>query len=1001
MVMSARPWWVKAVLTGAVYFALGQAAELLAVPPGSAAAAWPAAGVGLIAALQWGGPALLGIVIGSLAVELGRGPVLIALALSLGPALQAWLGARLVRGPLAPAVSLDRGRDVARFLLLGGPVSCVVAATWGHAILFAAGSVTGSQLALSWFTWWIGDAIGVVVTAPLLLVLLGEPRPLWRGRVLTVALPMLLACAGVGFAFVLVSRAAAQRSSAELSTRATVIAHAIDQRLDRYTDVVAATASFVAANPRLTHRQFTTFATGAFGRDTDIQTLGWCPRVTPEERAAIEATGRAIDPRFALRAITPDGLAPAPDGATMFPLLYSEPASSRLGVDLASELARNSAITVAGVTGQPAATRPLLLLRGVFGFLVVAPVHAESAKAELTGVAVGGFSTAALIASATDELDTAGLRISITDVTDPEAVPLDGVSFAATDWSRDLVGTGRVWRIGVARIGPVGRSWDSWYVLAAGLAFVGVLGGVLLAVTGARARIAATDARYRDLYENAPDMYVTIGITTGTIIECNAAACRELGYARDALIGRSLFDMAEADDRELLVRSLASIRETGSLALPHVVLRREQGGVFDASISATAIADGSELPAARMLVRDISEIVEAERDHQFQVELGELLRASESIEALMARAAARISDYLGLAQCHFCQIDRDAGEVLVHRYTRGKHASKEVATIASYEAVGLGLLLRGKHQVIDDLATEPGFATKFEQAFAPRGLRAFIAIPLMRAGVCVAYFGVVSEVVRAWTPREVSLVQSSAERAWLWSEHLRSLHDLRELSRGLEKRVEERTRDLVAAVNEKDVLLKEIHHRVKNNLQVISSMLNLQARQLRDPVLASAFAESQQRIQTIALVHERLYQSPDLSNIGLDEYLRSLVDNVMYAQNATERGITARTEIAGISLPIQRAIPCGLIVNELITNAVKHAFPAGRRGIIRVSMKHAADEIELVVADDGVGLPPGRDAKKSDSLGLDLVFAFAEQLDATLDIRSEGGAAFTLRFPAS
>ncbi len=998
--MSTRPGWVNAVLTGAVYFAVGQAARL-AISPGYATAVWPAAGVALIATARWGWPALLGVLAGAFAVNVNNGPPVLALALALGPTLQAWVGARLVREPLRPAVFLDRGRDVARFLLLGGPVSCVVAATWAHAVLFASGSLAGSDLAFSWFTWWIGDAIGVIVVAPVLLVLFGEPRPLWRGRIITVALPMLVACAAVAFVFVLSSRSASARLQAELSTRAAVIAHAIEQRLDRYTDVVAATASFVTANPQLTRDQFATFATGAFGRDTDIKTLGWCPRVTPDERAAIEAAGRALDPSFAFRVITPSGLAPAPEHATMFPLLYSEPPSSRLGVDMSSEETRASAIALAEVTDKPAATRPLVLLRGLRGFLVVAPVYAGRGSRRLAGVTVGGYSTAALIASATAGLDTDGLWITITDVTGPDPVPLDGVSLEATDWSHDLVGTGRVWRIGVARIAPIARSWDSWYVLAAGLAFVGVLGGVLLAITGARARIAATEARYRDLYENAPDLYVSISIGSGKIVECNAAAGRELGYERDELIGLSLFDMAAPDDRELLVRSVAALGETGSLALPHVVLRRKHGGQFDASISATAIAAGTELLAARVLVRDISDIVESERDHQFQVELGELLRASESIEALMARAAVRISDYLGLAKCHFCQIDAEAGQVLVHQYTRGEHESKEVATVASYEAVGLGPLLRGKHHVVDDVATEPAFASAYEQAFAPRGLRAFIAIPLMRAGVCCAYFGVVSDQVRAWTPREVALVQSTAERAWLWSEHLRSLHDLRELSRDLEKRVDERTRDLVAAVNEKDVLLKEIHHRVKNNLQVISSMLNLQARQLRDPVLAAAFAESQQRIQTIALVHERLYPSRDLSNIGLDDYLRSLVDNVMYAQNAAERGIAARTEIAGISLPIQRAIPCGLIVNELITNAVKHAFPAGRPGTSRVSMKQAAEQIELIVADDGVGLPAGRDPKKPDSLGLDLVLAFAEQLDATLDIRNEGGAAFTLRFSAS
>jgi two-component sensor histidine kinase len=298
-------------------------------------------------------------------------------------------------------------------------------------------------------------------------------------------------------------------------------------------------------------------------------------------------------------------------------------------------------------------------------------------------------------------------------------------------------------------------------------------------------------------------------------------------------------------------------------------------------------------------------------------------------------------------------------------------------------------------------------APLYERAYAHREIRAFVAVPLMRAGVCVAYFGAISSTPREWTPREVSLVQSVAERTWLWAEHLRALHglranetQLRELSKYLEERVKERTQDLVAAVGEKEALLKEIHHRVKNNLQVISSMLNLQSRRITDASLKDVFEESQQRIQTIALVHERLYQSRDLSNIGFDDYLKSLVANVMSAQNAAARNVTATTEVEGVSLPIQRAIPCGLIVNELVTNSLKHAFPNDRTGIIEVTMKSDGDHVELRVSDDGVGLPTSLDPAKAKTLGLDLVYTFAEQLDATVDVRSTTtGAAFTLRFP--
>ncbi|MGE0398624.1 MAG: sensor histidine kinase, partial [Kofleriaceae bacterium] len=377
---------------------------------------------------------------------------------------------------------------------------------------------------------------------------------------------------------------------------------------------------------------------------------------------------------------------------------------------------------------------------------------------------------------------------------------------------------------------------------------------------------------------------------------------------------------------------------------------------------------------------------------------------------VLARSAARISEYLSLDKCHFAEIDVDDAQVVVHKYTTGKKKeSDEVTPLASFEASGLGELVKGTRYVIADLSKDPRTAPHYEAAYAPRDIRAFIAIPLMRGGVCVSYFGAISATPREWTQREVSLVQSVAERTWLWAEHLRALHglraneaQLRDLSRYLEERVDERTHELVRAVGEREALLKEIHHRVKNNLQVISSMLNLQARRITDPRFKNVFDESQQRIQTIALVHERLYQSRDLAAIGFDDYLKSLVANVMSAQNAAARNVTATTDVEGISLPIQRAIPCGLIVNELVTNALKHAFPDGRAGSIAVTMKPSGDHVELVVSDDGVGLPSSLDPAKAKTLGLDLVYTFAEQLDATVDVTSTTtGASFTLRFPAA
>lgn len=209
----------------------------------------------------------------------------------------------------------------------------------------------------------------------------------------------------------------------------------------------------------------------------------------------------------------------------------------------------------------------------------------------------------------------------------------------------------------------------------------------------------------------------------------------------------------------------------------------------------------------------------------------------------------------------------------------------------------------------------------------------------------------------------------------------------------------EAERKLKAALREKEVLLKEVHHRVKNNLQVISSLLSLQAHHVHDASARAVFASSQGRVQSIALVHEKLYQSKDLSHIRFDEYLEQLIADLWSAQSAAERGIAAVVEVADLSLSVNIAIPCGLIVNELVTNALKHAFAVSSSGTITVRARHARENvIELCVADDGRGLPPSLDPRASPSLGLDLVFTFAEQLGAEVEIRRHPGTAFVFRF---
>ncbi len=205
-----------------------------------------------------------------------------------------------------------------------------------------------------------------------------------------------------------------------------------------------------------------------------------------------------------------------------------------------------------------------------------------------------------------------------------------------------------------------------------------------------------------------------------------------------------------------------------------------------------------------------------------------------------------------------------------------------------------------------------------------------------------------------------------------------------------------------AALWEKDILLNEIHHRVKNNLQVISSLLKLQARSTQSPELIDSFRESQSRIHAMALVHEKLYNSRDFSGIDLAGYMRSLSQELLQSHkiNLGEIDLTIQTD-GVVRVNIIKAIPCGLILNELISNALKHAFPGDGPGEIKIIIRETKDtEIEIVVRDNGVGLPDDVDIHAPRSLGLDLVNGLVKnQLDGQIEVRRDKGTEFRIKFP--
>jgi PAS domain S-box-containing protein len=202
------------------------------------------------------------------------------------------------------------------------------------------------------------------------------------------------------------------------------------------------------------------------------------------------------------------------------------------------------------------------------------------------------------------------------------------------------------------------------------------------------------------------------------------------------------------------------------------------------------------------------------------------------------------------------------------------------------------------------------------------------------------------------------------------------------------------------SLREKEVLLKELHHRVKNNMQVILSMVKLQAHHIEDPRYREMFKETEDRVRSMALVHEKLYQSQNLEHIDFNDYIHSLLHTMVKSMNLHSHPIEVIGEADQCYLDISRAVPCGLLLNELISNAFKHAFPDGTVGNVSVSIDAQDDEISIIVADNGIGFPQDFDHEHSSSLGMQLVHALVGQLHASIRIEADNGTKITIRFPA-
>jgi two-component sensor histidine kinase len=297
-------------------------------------------------------------------------------------------------------------------------------------------------------------------------------------------------------------------------------------------------------------------------------------------------------------------------------------------------------------------------------------------------------------------------------------------------------------------------------------------------------------------------------------------------------------------------------------------------------------------------------------------------------------------------------------------------------TAATLPESVLHYVLRTRESVIlDDASAENPFST--DPYILQQHTRSALCLPLLNQATLIGVLYLENNLApHVFTPARISVLKLLASQAAISLEN--------------------------ASLEEKKVLLKEVHHRVKNNLQLISSLLNLQAARVSDPAVSALFTDSRNRVRAMALVHENLFRAGNFARIPMSSHIQNLCTHLARSYEVHGRGVRLETQIDDVHLDVNRAVSCGLIINELVSNAVKHAFPNSRQGTVTVEFKLSADKrYVLTVRDDGIGLPPGFDPSRCESLGLQLVQDLSQQLHGTITAGSaRPGTTFVLVFGA-
>ncbi|HSE86751.1 MAG TPA: CHASE domain-containing protein [Candidatus Binatia bacterium] len=665
----------KLAAMAAAYYVAGRLGLLLAIPPGYATAVWPASGIALAGTLLFGYRVWPGILLGSFLINLRTSldttstesilnTTALAASIGMGASLQAIVGAFLIRRFTQYPTAFVGARDIIKFLLLGGPVSCLVNATWGvTSLLLLGGVIHPVDYLFHWWTWWVGDAIGVITFTPLILIWAAKPAVISQRK--QVSLALCLAFTLVVIFFIYTNAWEQDRIKLEFKRRTDQLAHQLQENLDSYILVLHSVENLYASSVPINRQQFKTFVSRWFSRYPGIRAVSWSPRVLDSERANYEQAAREDGlSNFEITEQNPKGqLVRAARRAEYIPVYYLESVRGTgraLGFDAASDSTRREALNQARDTGKPTATDPLTLIQDIErerGFVVFLPIYKpgrpqnslHERRLNLQGYVSGAFRINDMMTTALKGARTEDIEIRLYDARDGEKKRLLYEHRSKERGSQYLpVGpesfqrlvtfeiAGRQWMVQFAPTKEyliAQRGWQAWSVLAGGLFFTGLLGGFLLTLTGHTVKLQAinTDlekeiserksaedavAQLAAIVESSND--AIIGTTMeGVIISWNKGAEIIYGYSVEEVKGRPISILIPSDRLDEPARLRERIKQGEHVAQYETIRVRKGGAQVHVSLTLSPMKDAtSKITAVATIAHNITERKRAESELQ-------------------------------------------------------------------------------------------------------------------------------------------------------------------------------------------------------------------------------------------------------------------------------------------------------------------------------------------------------------------------------------------------